>query len=106
MSGFEKLGGFKNHIGRASKYLDPSPNSAFQSPPSGHGPNSKANPVSDFGYTFKNLALITLYREGIVGDMFTYNHLSYPVIGGGGKYVFDPPPTLTEDFRKIDRGLF
>ena len=28
----------------------------------------------------------------------------YPVIGGV-KYVFDPP-TLTEDFRKIFRGLF
>ena len=25
--------------------------------------------------------------------------------GGGVKYVFDPP-TLTEDFRKIDRGFF
>ena len=24
---------------------------------------------------------------------------------GGSKYVFGPPPTLTEDFCKIDRGI-
>ena len=29
-----------------------------------------------------------------------------PRRGEGGNYVFDPPPFFTEDFRKIDRGIF
>ena len=39
-------------------------------------------------------------------NQYQQTYSPYPVIGGV-KYVFDPPPpTLTEDFRKIDRGLF
>ena len=41
VSGFEKPSGLKKPSGRTSKYFCPSTNSVFQSPPSGHGPNSK-----------------------------------------------------------------
>ena len=44
VSGFEKPSGLKKPSGRTSKYFCPSTNSVFQSPPPGHGPNSKGRP--------------------------------------------------------------